>query len=220
MKGSSYNENEVDYYGIIEEILEFTYLGFNNKVILLKCHWFDPNSIRIDKLYGIVELKHKSKLNAYEPFILAEQAQQVYFTKYPTSKNKERSDWWAVCKVKARLYSDVQLEDATLVEKSSNTDYFQTDEADLLPCTDAFILESHESVRLCDNDELQEVNPTEIYESGRRTFHNSIVEDVDVDESEENSNDEEEMLSEDDNEDDDENELDISSSSENEMDLH
>jgi len=219
VKGSSYNENEIDYYGIIEEILELTYLGFNNKVILFNCHWFDPHSIRVDKLYGLVEVRHKSKLNAYEPFILGEQAQQVYFTKYPTSKNKERSDWWAVCKVKARLYTDAQSEDDTLVEESTNTEYFQTDEVDLFPSTHAFVLESHDWVRLCDHNELHEVNPTELPESSRRTFHNFIAEDDDVDESEETNNDED-MLSEDDNEDDDENELDMSSSSENEMDLH
>src|SRR5262249_582866 len=102
----------------------------------------------------------------------------------------------------------------------TNTDYFQTDEVDLFPCIDAFILESHESVRLCDNNKLHEVNLTEILESSRKTFHNSIVEDVDVDESEETNNGEEDMLSEDDNEDDDENELDMFSSSENEITLH
>ena len=49
-------------------------------------------SIRNDTTYGIVEVKHKSKLSTYEPFIFAAQAQQVYYTHYPSSKNKERSD--------------------------------------------------------------------------------------------------------------------------------
>ncbi|MQL88364.1 hypothetical protein Taro_020921 [Colocasia esculenta] len=75
VKGSTYNESEYDYYGIVEEILQLQYPGQDNHIFLFKCHWFDLNSIRNDTTHGIVELKHKSKLNAYEPFILATQAQ-------------------------------------------------------------------------------------------------------------------------------------------------
>ena len=88
VKGSTYNESEYDYYGIVEEILQLQYLIQDNHIFLFKCHWFDPNSIRNDTTHGIVELKHKSKLNTYEPFILASQAQQVYYTSYPSSKEQ------------------------------------------------------------------------------------------------------------------------------------
>ena len=42
----------------------------------------------------------------YEPFILIMQVAQVYSVSYP-SLNKGKSDWLAVCKVKARLMVDV-----------------------------------------------------------------------------------------------------------------
>ncbi|MQL75277.1 hypothetical protein Taro_007658, partial [Colocasia esculenta] len=63
VKGSAYNENEIDYYGILEEVIELQFLGQDNNVFLFKCHWFDPTSIRHDTTYGIVDVKHKSKLN-------------------------------------------------------------------------------------------------------------------------------------------------------------
>ncbi|KAG6523940.1 hypothetical protein ZIOFF_013828 [Zingiber officinale] len=50
---------------------------------------------------GLVEINHKSKLNTNYPFILAAQAQQVYYTRSPTIK-QERNDWITACKVKAR----------------------------------------------------------------------------------------------------------------------
>ena len=77
VKGSAYNENEVDYYGILEEVIELQFLGQDNNVFLFKCHWFDPTSIRNDTTYGIVDVKHKSRLSMYEPFILAAQAQHA-----------------------------------------------------------------------------------------------------------------------------------------------
>ena len=42
VRGNIYGENDLDYYGIVEEILELSYVGFENKVVILHCHWFDP----------------------------------------------------------------------------------------------------------------------------------------------------------------------------------
>ena len=38
VKGCTYSENELDYFGILEEILEFTYVGHGNTIFLFKCH--------------------------------------------------------------------------------------------------------------------------------------------------------------------------------------
>ncbi|MQL98432.1 hypothetical protein Taro_031143 [Colocasia esculenta] len=72
VKGSTYNENKCDCYGIIEEILELQYLGDGNHIFLFKCHWFNPYSVRNGTTYGIIDIRHKSKLNTYFPFILFE----------------------------------------------------------------------------------------------------------------------------------------------------
>jgi hypothetical protein len=105
VRGSIYGEHDIDYYGIIEEILELSYLGAQNKVLLLRCHWFDPiNGVKIDERYGLVDVKPKSRLNSNEPFVLASQAQQVYYTMYPQSNVRGSSDWWAACKVRRKLF--------------------------------------------------------------------------------------------------------------------
>lgn len=72
-------DNQV-YYGILEDIYELTYAR-ENYVILFKCKWFatNPRKRRV--------LKYKNKLSIYikdfwyqsEPFILASQAEQVFY---------------------------------------------------------------------------------------------------------------------------------------------
>ncbi|XP_042432996.1 uncharacterized protein LOC122019608 [Zingiber officinale] len=105
--GSTINEYEVDYYGVLEEILELNYYGLKDVIVLFKCHWYDTSDkgMKVHRL-GLVEINHKSKLNTNDPFILAAQAQQVYYTRSPTIK-QERNDWVTACKVKARGKFDI-----------------------------------------------------------------------------------------------------------------
>ncbi|MQL86093.1 hypothetical protein Taro_018624 [Colocasia esculenta] len=127
VKGSAYNENEIDYYGIFEEVIELQFLGQDNNVFLFKCHWFDPTSIRHDTTYGIVDVKHKSKLSTYEPFILAAQAQQVYYSNYSSLKLR---DWWAACRVKSRLFHEYELLPADDELEGVDDNFFQSDRSD------------------------------------------------------------------------------------------
>lgn len=101
--GSSWSEDEVDYYGLLEEVLELEYFGMGNHVVLFKCHWFDvsPSHVRLNPRFGLVEINHTRKLNTNDPFVLAHQAQQVYYTSFP-GNTRERRDWHVVCKVKSR----------------------------------------------------------------------------------------------------------------------
>ncbi|KAG6499607.1 hypothetical protein ZIOFF_039397 [Zingiber officinale] len=105
--GSTINEYEVDYYGVLEEILELNYYGLKDVIVLFKCHWYDTSDkgMKVHRL-GLVEINHKSKLNTNDPFILVAQAQQVYYTRSPTIK-QERNDWVTACKVKARGKFDI-----------------------------------------------------------------------------------------------------------------
>ncbi|XVE92707.1 hypothetical protein REPUB_Repub01dG0122800 [Reevesia pubescens] len=109
VKGSCFNDYDYDYYGILVDIVELEYVGCGNRVVLFKCHWFETEKgVRVHPRYGLVEVKHKSTLLTNEPFVLAQQCQQVYYTTYP-SKRKERHDWWAVGKIKARNRFDLPL---------------------------------------------------------------------------------------------------------------
>ncbi|GJY80993.1 transposon, En/Spm-like protein [Tanacetum coccineum] len=101
IKGSTYNEFEKDYFGILLNVVQLHYVG-NKRVTMFLCHWYDnEKGITVDGKHGLVDVNSKSKLSGNDPFVLAEQAQQVYYTPYP-SRKRSRSDWLAVCKTTAR----------------------------------------------------------------------------------------------------------------------
>ena len=80
--------------------------------------------MKVHKQYFLVDVSHKRKLSKDEPFILSMQATQVYYVPYP-SLRKDKSDWLAVYKVKARPVIDVP----STVDKTITTDIaFQEDE--------------------------------------------------------------------------------------------
>ena len=92
IKGINYNDHESDYYGILEEVLELEYHNSSTKrtrIVLFKCDWFDPQlgrGFRVHNQYGLVEVHSKKRFSKYEPFILAQQAQQVYYAEYPSKR--------------------------------------------------------------------------------------------------------------------------------------
>ena len=65
--------NNIDYYGILNEIIILEYLG-GNYVALFRCKWWDVHDlirgIKIDK-FGIVSLNSQRFLKTKDPFILA-----------------------------------------------------------------------------------------------------------------------------------------------------
>ncbi|GKV36689.1 hypothetical protein SLEP1_g44791 [Rubroshorea leprosula] len=64
-----------------------------------------PVSIVIHPSSRIVDINPQYKLQTNEPFILASQAQQVFYTSYP-SKNPRKKGWYAACKIRARAIID------------------------------------------------------------------------------------------------------------------
>jgi len=75
----AYNGNVKEfYYGIIEEIWELDYVKF--KIPLLKCRWVELDHVVVDD-YGwtYVDLNRMSSMN--DPFILANQAIQIFYVK-------------------------------------------------------------------------------------------------------------------------------------------
>ncbi|KAK1402918.1 DUF4216 domain-containing protein [Heracleum sosnowskyi] len=110
IKGSNYNETSNDYFGILDEILILEYPRLPiKKAALFKCEWFDPTlnvGTRVHQRYNIVEVHRRKRLSVYEPFVLAMQATQVYFSSYP-SLRRDKVDWLVVSKVKARPLVDL-----------------------------------------------------------------------------------------------------------------
>ena len=68
------------FYGVLEDIYELSYLN-DNSVTLFKCLWFDtrPGKKRIQNYKNRVSVFVKETWYENEPFILASQAEQVFY---------------------------------------------------------------------------------------------------------------------------------------------
>ena len=88
-----------EYYGVLEHIYELSYVG-NKKVYLFKCHWWDMARLgrgyKIDK-YGFTSVNARCSLKTNEPFVLASQAEQVFYIDDIVDK-----DWLVVVKTSPR----------------------------------------------------------------------------------------------------------------------
>ena len=74
-----------------KEVIKISYIG-GNSVILFKYQQFDINNgMKVDPRYELIEIKYESKAYINEPFVLAVQAAQVYYTLFP-SRKRERKD--------------------------------------------------------------------------------------------------------------------------------
>lgn len=176
--------DEVNYYGILEDIIELTYCG-NNRVyttVLFKCEWMDPASLgtRVHERYKLVEVKHTRRYPKYDPFVLAHQAQQVYFAPYPTTTNdRSQNQWWAVFKMKARSEIDAPVDLTFFQEDVGSTG------ATLSPCYDG------------DNIYDDEYDDSEEVEEGENEYVLSTKNNDDENENEESENSDDEGSGED-----------------------
>jgi hypothetical protein len=120
VKGGEHGNNGVEYYGILKEVIELQYPGHPlMSVVLFKCDWFDPTpnrGCRVHPQYQLVDVNSKRRYPNFDPFVLAQQAQQVYFAVYPGTK-RPKSDWMAVCKTKARHVIDAPIVDLAYQEE-------------------------------------------------------------------------------------------------------
>ena len=126
VRGGQYDAQENDYYGMLTDIVEVEYTDMPiKKLVLFKCDWFDSSSqgTRIDN-YGNVEIKKSRRYQNYDPFVLAQQAEQVYFTSFPEGQQ----GWLGVIKTKARCIIQ-SLE----INKSKTNDAYQDDDAQQMP---------------------------------------------------------------------------------------
>ena len=101
-----HNGNTCDFYGAITDIWELSYL-LNHKVVLFKCTWYKTdgrNNIREE--YHLFSINVSSKWYTDQPFILANQANQVFYLR----DDKLGSNWKVVQKVHHRHLWDIPKE--------------------------------------------------------------------------------------------------------------
>ena len=93
--------DDFDYYGRLQKVYELT---FNNtplelKLVVFKCHWFDPHGgQRSTPSIGLVEVRTSTTYSGSDVFVVAHQAKQVYYLPYPCQK-EELKGWEVVFEV-------------------------------------------------------------------------------------------------------------------------
>ncbi|PHU22241.1 hypothetical protein BC332_07348 [Capsicum chinense] len=92
-KGDTSNKDgDIDYYGVLQKILELDFPGWPyKKLILFLCKRFDPIpkiGTRVDPYYKIIEAKYTRQYGSYDPLIIAQNVKHVYFAPYPLGRNK------------------------------------------------------------------------------------------------------------------------------------
>jgi hypothetical protein len=99
----------MSYFGVIEHIWELDYTKF--QVPVFGCKWVDNNNgVRVDDL-GFIQVDLNRLGYKNDPFILASQAEQVFFVTDPSKKN------WSI----------VQLSNKASVDKEDDENVFDTD---------------------------------------------------------------------------------------------
>ncbi|KAJ6823831.1 uncharacterized protein M6B38_129195 [Iris pallida] len=122
---------EKEYYGVLQDIFELSYVeGY--KVFLFRCHWWDVGRLgrgyKIDK-YGCTSVNVRGSLNSNEPFVLASQAEQVFYV-----EDNVANDWLVVVKTTPRdLYNmppplEKEGNSSDIDDSSSEDDAYQQQE--------------------------------------------------------------------------------------------
>jgi hypothetical protein len=124
--------NELEYYGIIKDIIELKFDGGSEfSLVLFDCHWFHPtNGVRRLERFGLVEVAHASCNPANEPFVLVSQVKQVYYLPYACKSNESLKDWWVAHKVSPLANMSIPSMDEYDNEEPPCMDTFQEDGLD------------------------------------------------------------------------------------------
>ncbi|KAK5833217.1 hypothetical protein PVK06_017035 [Gossypium arboreum] len=90
-------EGNVEYYGLITDIIELDYYG-RWKVVLFRCDWADVNTARGIKedqfgftMLNFSRLIHTGQQLMDEPYVFSSQVKQVFYSKDPTDEG-----WYVV----------------------------------------------------------------------------------------------------------------------------
>ncbi|WZZ71605.1 hypothetical protein YC2023_082975 [Brassica napus] len=106
------------------DILEIKYLGMVGlRCTVFYCDWHDntpDRGVRKDA-FGVTSVNSRRKLQYYDPFILASQADQVCYIKYPRVRNRD-DPWVTVTRLnpRGRVQGSSELEDPLQPSTSGN----------------------------------------------------------------------------------------------------
>jgi len=117
--GETDKENKnTDYYGELTEILELQFIG-EKRVIFFRCMWFDvydqEKGVKMNE-YGFVSVNLQRFMKTNEPFVLANQASQVFYAEDLSNKG-----WHVVQKVQPRDSFDILQKNIDDLEELDNS---------------------------------------------------------------------------------------------------
>ncbi|KAL5574589.1 hypothetical protein UlMin_016288 [Ulmus minor] len=164
-------ENEM-FYGQLQEILEFSYLN-DFSVVLFKCKWFRCDSRRMVTENNITSINITSESYKDDQFILASQAQQVFYVEDPS----RGPNWRVVQHVNHRSIWDITedgMSDIDLLQDNSSSNFtlfvdlgnlpqinLQRNDGDVIPIVQPFTAVSqhvYETVSFLNDDDEEDVS--------------------------------------------------------------
>ncbi|CAM8929118.1 unnamed protein product [Rhodiola kirilowii] len=99
------------YYVVIEEIIHMRCrINHRLNVVLFKCRWYDPQTVRSYPSNGVVIVNTNRPYPHYDPYILAQQAVQVYYVTFLGLVGQNNQGWVAICPVKPTNAIDMEVE--------------------------------------------------------------------------------------------------------------
>jgi hypothetical protein len=120
VKGGEIENNGVDYYEVLKEVIEVQFAS-HPVLSVVQCDWFGPTLNRgmsLHPQYKLVDVNSKRSYPGFDPFVLAQQAQQVYYATYPGTKSP-KSDWMALFKIKPQHVIDAPIIERAYQEEVS-----------------------------------------------------------------------------------------------------
>ncbi|TYK21964.1 uncharacterized protein E5676_scaffold543G00100 [Cucumis melo var. makuwa] len=115
----------VSYYGVLTQIILLDY--YVHQIPLFRCDWVNvSNGVRVEDGFTLVNLHQSQHQFSKEPFILASQAKQVFY-----SRENETSNWYVVLKVPPRRFHDLEIYDGeydAFISESNSTPFKNVDE--------------------------------------------------------------------------------------------
>lgn len=96
----------MDYYGVLREIIELDFYKF--RVVLFKCDWVGSGKkdIKVEDGLTLVNLHPRVHSYARDPFILVEQANQVFYV-----RENSTSPWYVVLRAPPRGFHNLKFFD-------------------------------------------------------------------------------------------------------------
>ncbi|WMV58589.1 hypothetical protein MTR67_051974 [Solanum verrucosum] len=108
------DSENLDYYGVVTYVIEFPFV-MDKRVVLFRCNWFDEiKGVKKDE-YDFVSVNPARLLKTNDPFVLANQASQVFYANDNSNKG-----WQVAMKTQPRdSFEIVEQMDDDIVELGS-----------------------------------------------------------------------------------------------------